>query len=514
MKRIALLFLCAAVLFSVAAGVVSCKPKQNTPVDSETISGGNGSSGGSAGGDPTDPEAALYGGLKQANYSVNGFATEFNILSNWAEDKDAGMMDTDDLTTTFSSAIYSRNRFVEEQLGVLINWTPETYGNVRNKLQQLNAAGDYQYDIVYNESYFQSQSVLQDVYKSVNTYSQYLDFNKPWWYSDVLEDLSLADNSFLVAGALNMTVDDMIWCVAFNTKTVSDFGAESPFDYVYDNEWTWENFYKLSKDTRSEGKYGIVSHYQMADALFFGAGLILAGVNEDGELERTSVNDRFVTIYQDMVDKFFENNGVGGTAENCISSVSKDCEMTTKYDWAGTGGASVLFSSGNATFWVTVTNGVKRNLPPSDIEYGVVPTPKYEAGQEKYIGWVSRPAAVGGITATINNQPEGTIERVCTVLEWLSAYSHKLVRPAYYDVILLGRVPRQAETKEMLNIVFGLDERGMRKMDCSATFDLGMVETLEISALDCKPDISGILRGNAKVIDDKISTVYEYYRAN
>jgi hypothetical protein len=54
----------------------------------------------------------------------------------------------------------------------------------------------------------------------------------------------------------------------------------------------------------------------------------------------------------------------------------------------------------------------------------------------------------------------------------------------------------------------------MRKMECSATFDLGMVETLEVSTLDCKPDISGILRGNAKVIDDKISTVYEYYRAN
>lgn len=508
MKRIAMLLLCLAVLFSVVAGVVACKPKSNTPVSVDTVNSGTNS------GDPTDPENALYGDLKQANYSVGGFPTEFKILSNWASDKDAGLMDTDDLDTIFGYAIYSRNRFVEDRLGVLIEWTPETYGNVRTKVQQLTAAGDYQYDIVYNESYIQSKSVLQNVYKSVNSYSQYLDFDKPWWYSDVQDDLTLADNSFLFGGALNLTVDDMIWCVAFNTQTIANFGAQSPFDYVYDDEWTWENFYKLSKDTRVEGKYGIASHYQMVDALLFGAGLTFAQRNENDELERTPINDRFVTIYQDMLTKFFENNGVGDEAENCISVKSSACEMTTRYDWASTGGAGKIFTTGNSTFFVTVTGAGKRELLSSNIEYGFVPIPKYNTDQEKYIGWVSRPAAVGGIMSTIDSQPEGTLERVCTVLEWLSAYSHKLVRPAYYDVILLGRVPRQEETKEMLNIIFGLDERGMRKMDCSATFDLGMVETMEISALDCKPDISGILRSNDKVIDDKISTVYEYYRAN
>ncbi len=106
------------------------------------------------------------------------------------------------------------------------------------------------------------------------------------------------------------------------------------------------------------------------------------------------------------------------------------------------------------------------------------------------------------------------MERVGTVLEWLSAYSHKLVRPAYYDTIMLGRVPRQEETKQMLSVIFGLDDRGMRKMELSATFNLGMVELLEINALDCKPDISGVMYGNASVIDGKIEEIYEFYRTH
>ena len=507
MRRIATLFLCLVLLLSSVFGIVSCGSKpQSAPDDTGRTA--------DPGGETATAEGDLYADLRKVDFSVNGAPVEFNILSNWAEDKDASMMDSTDLTTAFSKAIYSRNATVEESLGVEIVWWPDTYANVRNKLTQLQASGDYVYDVVYNESYIQASSVAQGVYTSVNTYSEYLDFGKPWWYSDVQSDLTVADNAFLFGGALNMSLDDMIWCVAFNTTIVANFGATSPFDYVSDNEWTWENFYKLSKDTRGSGKYGITSHYQMADALLFGTGLTMVDKNEDGELVRVGIDDRFTTVYQEMIQKFFEKNGIGESAENAIISKSVSAEITKQYDWSSIEGERNPFLFGNSTFWVTVTNGVKRMLPKSDVEYGVVPIPKYDEHQEKYVGWVSRPAAIGGITKTIEGAPEGTVERVGTVLEWLSAYSHKLVRPAYYDTIMLGRVPRQEETKQMLSVIFGLDDRGMRKMELSATFNLGMVELLEINALDCKPDISGVMYGNAGVIDGKIEEIYEFYRTH
>ncbi len=506
MKKLLLFFLCFALLISSSAGLLSCQTggKQKTET---TNAQSNATGGGET--ETVAPENDLFADLKTVNYSKNGLATEFTIYSNYVEASNSvGIMDTDDVTTTFSSAVYSRNRFVEEQLGVMIQWKYDAYGTVSNALPNIHASGDYPYDIVYNESYIQQQAVLKGIYKSANDYSKYLDFDKPWWYSDILESLTVADNLFLLAGALNLTVDDMMWCVGFNAKIISDFGAQSPFDYVYDNEWTWENFYKLSQDTRAEGKYGITGIYAFVDALMFGSGLTLLSKNEDGELIRSTVDDRFVTLYQELQTKFLTSNGVGAEYENCMRPYFSAESYQNFAPWPN---FMDVFTGGNATFTVGVTGNMRMSLPMSEISYGIVPSPKYNSEQETYCSNMSRPAGCGGI---LENQPNESLERVCTVWEWLSAYSHKLVRPVYYDVIMLGRVPRQEETSEMLNIIFGLDERGKIVVELDTVFDTQMVVLLEDGAFDLRPDIAGIMRSNAKTVDSKIETIYEFYRSN
>ena len=369
----------------------------------------------------------------------------------------------------------------------------------------------YQYDICYNQSWKQTALVLNGVYMSANEYDQYLDFSKPWWYSDVLSDMTIANNLYLIAGDMNMMLNDSLWCLAFNVDIITDHNAESPYRLVESGEWTYEKLYTLSKDTREEGKYGIVSHIALADALIIGANLALTVKNEDGIISRNPIDDRFTTIYQTMVTYFFENNGMG--EENAIRT-AYDSENYTGGKFNTSFNQQNEFTTGNATFLGGTVGDMRVYLPSSEVEYGIVPIPKYEQSQKQYISYVYRAASICGIPSNIDQQAEGTLARVCNVMEWLNAYSYKLVKPVYYDVILYGRISRQPEAVDMLKIIFGLEDNGVKRMEMDGVLALGMTNVLEVCASDCSTGISGRIRVISELVDDTLNTTVKYYQNN
>ena len=493
MKRILLLFLCFSMLFSVTVVFSSCKKDESTQQD---------------GMDSMNTEDELFSNLTKEDYSSNGVAREFNILNN-DSDYALTMMDSDNITTSMDNAIFSRNRFVEEQLGIMIQVRQQNYNEATSTMRTLAASGLYQYDICYNESWKQSTLVLEGIYKSVNDYEQYLDLDKPWWYDEVMEDVTIANNRYLVAGDMNMMVNESITGLAFNREIISNYGAESPYDLVKSGEWTFEKLYTISTETRQEGKYGIVGNIVFADAMIVGAGITMTTKDENGIIARNPVDDYFTSVYQTMVTYFFEDNGIGKT-NGIRTSYDSENFVSGSFDRSYNSGA--IFTSGQSTFAFMAVGTMRTELPGCSVKYGLVPNPKYNTNQSQYISYVTRPASLCGISVGIDGQSEGTLEYVCNVMEWLCAYSYKLVKPVYYDVILYGRISKESEEAEMLDVMFGLTDYGIKRIERDGVLALGMTNVLELCASDANMGISGRMRTISDLVDDTINTTNTYYQ--
>jgi hypothetical protein len=82
--------------------------------------------------------------------------------------------------------------------------------------------------------------------------------------------------------------------------------------------------------------------------------------------------------------------------------------------------------------------------------YGILPHPLYSLDQEEYSSLVwEHHDSVLGIPAHVGNK-----EMCAVVLEALSWQSYYSVHPVFYDTILLNRAAKDAESKEMLQIIF------------------------------------------------------------
>src|SRR5690606_14392486 len=83
----------------------------------------------------------------------------------------------------------------------------------------------------------------------------------------------------------------------------------------------------------------------------------------------------------------------------------------------------------------------------SDVEFGVLPYPKFDDAQEDYLSleW----SGFLCVPVSIQNP-----EMVGSVIEMLAYYSKNTTMIAYYEKLLGARIADAAQDAEMLNIIF------------------------------------------------------------
>ena len=82
-----------------------------------------------------------------------------------------------------------------------------------------------------------------------------------------------------------------------------------------------------------------------------------------------------------------------------------------------------------------------------DSDFGIIPTPKFDENQENYIS-----SNLGTSYFAIPNYVTDT-DRAAIILEALNYESHRLVRPAYYDIVLKAKGTRDEDSEKMLDLV-------------------------------------------------------------
>ncbi len=407
-----------------------------------------------------DTDAYLYEDLPSGDFEGRSFTVLTPIHS---ENDFIGEVDGD----VISEAVYRRNLKVEEDLNVAVVPISEAglwgdQDNYINKIKVSVMAADDSYQLISGYAAYITSIASEGLLANWNNVAD-VNFEKPWWNQDIVYEMDVAGKLFYVTGDLSMTSLDYLFCLFFNKDLMADFGLEAPYDIVKEGAWTFDVMASyvepVNIDVNGDGKmtiddmYGytsdmtnFVSAYQAA----FDADITVK--DENGlpvlAIGEESFVDKFNTMYTFLVDS--PSVFLSGTEGDYTDDLNRE--------------ATKIFSEGRALFEAQLL-GNSAALRNVEIEFGILPYPKYTAEQENYMttAWDAYNLFCLPLTADLSF--------VGKITEYMAAYSFDIVLPAFYDKALISKYARDTESADMIAII--------RE---SATYNFGQVNSIHCSS--------------------------------
>ena len=304
------------------------------------------------------------------------FQDEFMILA--ASTQQTHFYATEDAVDTVGQAIFKRNLTVEERLGISMKWDlqPCYAGADKTAFAQMvetdtksgtNIDGVIAYNLVpYRVANKGLCANLAD--------ATYINLEKPWWPAEYLNTMMYKNQIFALVDNASVGTLTNLSGIFFNNTMLENKGIQSPYELVKNNEWTIAKLNELTKDTYedkdADGKvevaediFGVMtSTGARITCWYYGAGIRFSNM-VNGEL--VLVDDvEYISNRLDSIIGLFDGNN-----NNYITDKSQ----------------YLAFEEERAYFYLCVlslcTHMVNNNI---EIDYGVVPNPKFDSAQERY----------------------------------------------------------------------------------------------------------------------------------
>lgn len=381
-----------------------------------------------------------------------GYAEEVEAVANMSNSTGSGVI---------NNAVWERNTLFEEygnlQFVLIPIDTDNATGHVQREVQA--GTGDFQV-VVQPTSYTASLATTGMLY---NYLDLDIDYDHEWWDAGTL-DFALDGRVFFMNGPFNIVDDDVTYLMTFNKQLHNEYGLENPYDLVRSGDWTMEKFQRVLKDLSSENGDGIWNEkdtYGLAaggslDTFFYAADLKFVNSSRDMETPELAMDK------SDM--------------ERALNVLSITRDIIQNNNTTYMGESPIALFMDNRAFYFTEAASYLRSLNASmEGEYGVIPAPKYDKNQTVYTSWSH---SIGSTLSMPTTVGELDTDAFSDVLELYVILSQKYVRPAYYDTMLTTRNVRDADSAEMLHMIFS-----HRIYDMAMYFgDLGMKEIFDQSA--------------------------------
>lgn len=327
----------------------------------------------------------------------------------------------------------------------------------------------------------------------------YLDLTKSWWDQKVNETLVLSGIRYAVNGHLTITTHDLTFALIFSKDQIRDNGFESPYDLVKSGEWTIDKMAEymvaVTKDINGDGKfteednYGYTSGPHMTlPSFWIGAGEKTITLDENEIPQQTMKGERF----NNVIEKVFAityDTGARYNPKEIDGDVPTECITLFNNN-------RVLFMD-CSLFWIST-------LRDSETDFGIIPYPKFNDSQENYY------ARVSYFMPSMLPATNKDLELVGAVMEYANYRAKVNITPAYYDIALKGKVSRDEESVEMLDLI--LANRVVDLGDtlfCASVRD-GFLRSMYVSN---KRDLASVIEKNEtklqKEIDNMIAGLTE-----
>lgn len=263
-----------------------------------------------------------------------------------------------------------------------------------------------------------------------------VDLSAEWWNREMMDMLRLGKGTYFGVS------DFMIPCpyaIMFNRDIVENHAMDDPYELVREGTWTFDKFASMAEaattDSNGDGRiteddvHGVITEEVSKFISFMTASdQYITDKGEDGLIQLAMNTERTVAI----VEKLYEL-----VLKDGIVYVSPTQDITV---------SDTMFMNGKSLFDMTAVSEIV-SFRDADITVGILPYPKFDEAQDGYrsLDW-------GGLAAIPRNIDNP--DMVGAVVELLAYESADTVIPAYYDVLLAGKLSRDENMSEMLDILF------------------------------------------------------------
>ena len=353
-----------------------------------------------------------------------------------------------------NDVIYRRNRAVEEKL------------NINIKIVAVGEVADYE---ILCDFFTKSVMANEDVFDlalphTVNAGTTattgvmynwhtvpYIDFNKPWWNSVIVDELTINGQLYLAMSDFCISAIDYTWVMLYNYRMGTDYNIPNLYGVIKAGNWTVDLFHNYIKNVSADldgngiydhnDLYGFTTHFNSAILNWmFALDQKVTKMNAAGYPEIIVNTEKMVSIVEKIYEIIY-----GGNYTLLVDS-SQRIEKAYNVDLHDKAVAR-KFESDEVIFASIRTQYIDllRNMQS---EYGIIPFPKYDELQPAYYTHVDGHAPLMCLPITLNN-----VERAGIIIEALSAETSREVVPAVMDIVLQSKFARDAVSYEMLELI-------------------------------------------------------------
>lgn len=294
-------------------------------------------------------------------------------------------------------------------------------------------AGDSYFNAAYANCVYLANVQTKGVYKNLYDVEAF-DFTKPWWLKNSVEAMTVGDQMYLGNSSISCSAFARSHVIYVNKNMAEDYSMEIPYTSVKDGKWTLDKLISLTGDiyvdTNGDGQKDAGDQYGMAGCYWSNHWALASGYNVitktgDADVLKIDIDiEKMSTLVDTIYSWFFEKTG-----------------SFIEYDPVPT------FMNGNALFSEGMVLDAVNRLRNSEVEYAILPYPKYSENQDTYYTYTQ-----GWLFVLPNLESDEDFDG--SVLEALAYYRHRDLIPAYYEITVKGKIADAQEDAEMLDIVY------------------------------------------------------------
>lgn len=345
-----------------------------------------------------------------------------------------------------NDAKYERDMSVESRLNIDIVNVGESYSwgtkdVYLDKIRSSVMAADGAYDIASGQYATLPGLVAEGIFVNLAKQS-YLDFTKPYWVQQLIEETSIDGKLYLASGDLTTCTVNQVWCVYANDTMRENLGLEDLFTLVHNGKWTKDVMNTMItgvySDTDGDGvksvgdTFGLIINDANCNYPFLNAfELSYTTLNEKGYPELTFYNEKTISAWEWMMNWCFDSQDAiyGG-------------EGRGYYD------VGSMFVEGRALFNVGQFVGVKTLVEEMEDEFTILPMPKWDEDQSGYYTWLGESNTLFGILTSASDK-----DATAAAMEMMAAESYRLVSPAIYEINMKTRYSADNEMAQMFDLI-------------------------------------------------------------
>lgn len=400
-------------------------------------------------------------------------------------------------------AIFQRNAAVEERLGLELDWhgIPGSYwvqeDFVRQAANDVHSGGEF--DVFASYSMAAVTMTLQGLFRNLME-ADHLNLDKPWWPQSLAENSTVNGKLYFCSGDISTNLLHQMFIMLYNKQLADEYKIPDLYEIVNKGEWTIDKMTELAQGAYSDlngnstpdaaDQFGIsVRQHLVFDSFFISSNLHSLDKDANGTL-----------IMSDELTSEKAHNLVGK-----VISIFHESPYAA-YPTVIEGWSNAGFADGRALFIIDLSNVTSSDeFADTAVTYGVLPTPKYDAEQEKHITCLEFGFTMYSASITVDDAKR---DMIGAMLECMASEAYRTVTPAVFETAMKLKYSSDSADSAMYDIIRNGISFDTGRIFCEPLDKLTFSAFREACNL-ATPNWTSIMKAKGKIIQKKLETLIE-----